>query len=153
MQMKDIVLLHKVKNLDGEDEYVGAYGPHLMLDCHKCDVSKFNRESIKHFMKLLCRTIEMDDEDFYFWDDEDVPEEQKMTEAHAKGTSVAGVYKKMVGVQFIITSSIVIHTLDILGRVYIDIFSCKLFDEGKATKLVRDWFKTKFIRTHLIQRS
>lgn len=152
MQMSDMVMLHKSKNLEGEDIYVGAYGPHLLLDCHGCDVSKFNRKSIRKFMLNLTKGIGMDAEDFYFWDDEDVPEELKRTEVHAKGTSMGGVIKKQVGVQFIITSSIVIHTIDLLGRIYVDIFSCKLFDEWKATTIVRKCFKATSIRAHLIQR-
>ncbi len=153
MRMEDMVLLHEAGDLEGDKRITGAYGPHLLMDCHGCDVSTFNREHIKEFMHALCEAIEMDAKDFYFWDDEDVPEEQKQTLPHAKGSSMGGVFKKKVGIQFIITSSIVIHTLDLLGRVYIDIFSCKLFNEGKAKAVVYKWFRAGSIGSHLIQRN
>lgn len=153
MQMSNMVLLHKSKNLDGDTVWTGAYGPHLLMDCHGCDVKKFNRKSITMYMKKLCKAIDMDAEDFHFWDDTDVPEDKKQTKVHAVGSSVAGVIKKKVGVQFIITSSIVIHTLDLLGRVYVDIFSCKLFDEAAAISITRNFFNANRIGTHLIQRS
>lgn len=153
MQMSSMVLLHESETLDGGTIWTGAYGPHLLMDCHGCDVKKFNRKSIKRYMKKLCKAIEMDAEDFHFWDDEGVPKEKKQTAVHAVGTSVAGVMRKKVGVQFIITSSIVIHTMDLLGRAYVDIFSCKLFSEGKAREVTWEFFKADSIGSHLIQRN
>lgn len=152
MQMSDMVLLHKVRDMDGDENLTGAYGPELLLDCRQCDPSTFTRESIEGYMKALCKAIGMDAEDFHFWDDEGVAEDKKQTAPHAKGSSVGGVFKKKVGIQFIITSSIVVHTLHILERVYVDIFSCKLFDDGEACRITQDWFKAKIVREHLIQR-
>jgi S-adenosylmethionine/arginine decarboxylase-like enzyme len=40
-----------------------------------------------------------------------------------------------------LTSSIVIHTLDILKTVYVNIFSCKDFDPDLAAAFTRDWFE------------
>lgn len=152
MKMEDIVLVHKRTDLEGGKFWGGAYGPHLLLDCHMCDPATFTRKNIEGFMEALCKAIDMEKEDFHFWDDEEVPEKECQTKPHTKGSSCGGVFKKQVGVQFIITSSIVIHTLDILERVYVDIFSCKLFDEGAAKKVVYEWFKAKSIGSHLIQR-
>ncbi len=153
MQMSDMVLLHKTNNLEGEDVWTGAYGPHLLMDANGCDAKTFTRDSIRGFMHKLVEVVEMDAEDFHFWDDYDTPEDDKQTEVHAKGTTIGGIFKKKVGIQFIITSSIVIHTIEELGRVYIDIFSCKLFNEYAASRLVKDWFKALKVRNHLIQRS
>ncbi len=57
--------------------------------------------------------------DLYFWDDLGVPNEDQQTDPKTKGTSA---------VQFILTSTIVIHTLDLMKSAYINIFSCKKFD-------------------------
>lgn len=151
--MSEMTLLHETRNEEGEVSIGGAYGPELMLDCHGCDPKTFNRPNIAAYLKALCKAIEMDAEDFHFWDDEDVPEVLKQTAPHAKGTSVAGVYRKKIGVQFIITSSIVIHALDELSRVYVNVFSCKIFDDAKAREVTYEWFKAKSIQSHLIQRS
>lgn len=108
-----------------------AYGKELILDLYGCDVSKFNRESIEEWLDKLCELIGMQQEDLHWWDYEGVPKGERSTEAHLLGTSA---------VQFITTSDIVIHTLDMLGECYINIFSCKDFDSSKAVEFTKDWF-------------
>ena len=119
------------------------YGYELILDLHGCDVSTFNRKSLKSFFKNLCKEIKMTRCELHFWDDVGVPVEEQQTSPHTKGTSA---------VQFILTSTIVVHTLDLLGAVYINIFSCKEYDKDKAEKMTKEWFKAKECRTHFIER-
>lgn len=119
------------------------YGYELILDLHGCDVTTFNRESLREFFKKLCDEIEMTRCELHFWDDVGVPIEEKQTSPHTKGTSA---------VQFILTSTVVVHTLDLLEAVYINIFSCKEYDKAKAEKLTCDWFKSKKCTTHFIER-
>lgn len=109
----------------------GKYGIELILDLHDCDESKFTRDSITEYFERLCVLIDMQREALHFWDDEGVPEEDKQTSPHTQGTSA---------VQFILTSSIVIHTLDQLRAVYINIFSCKEYDPIVAEKFSVEWF-------------
>ncbi len=120
-----------------------AYGFELILDLHDCDVSKFNRKSLDGYFKKLCKAIEMQKCERYWWDDVGVAEEEKQTSPHTKGTSA---------VQFLLTSTIVVHTLDLLGAVYVNIFSCKSFDKKVAEKLTKEFFGAKEIRTHFIER-
>lgn len=119
------------------------YGHELILDLHGCDTSTFNRTSIEQFFTLLCDKIEMTACELYFWDDIGVPPEQCQTEPHAKGTSA---------VQFILTSSMVIHTLDLLEAVYLNVFSCKEFDPQEATRFAAEWFKATEHSSHYIER-
>ena len=119
------------------------YGFELILDMHGCDVSTFTRESIKKYMITLCEEIKMEREDLHFWDYDGVPEEEVPTEAHLLGVSA---------VQFITTSNIVIHTLDKLEAVYLNIFSCKKYDKEVAEKVSREWFGAKECRSQLIER-
>jgi len=107
------------------------FGVELILDLHDCDTSTFTRESISRYLEDLCKLIDMKREELYFWDDIDVPEEERQASPHTQGTSA---------VQFILTSSIVIHTLDQLSSIYINIFSCKEFDPKLAEKFTVDWF-------------
>ena len=107
------------------------YGIELILDLHGCDASKFTRDSITEYFERLCVLIDMQREALHFWDDEGLPEEDKQTSPHTQGTSA---------VQFILTSSIVIHTLDQLRAVYINIFSCKEYDPKAAEKFSVEWF-------------
>lgn len=109
-----------------------SYGKELIIDLHKCDVSKFNRKDIEQYFIELCDLIDMERCDLHFWDDEEVPKEEKQIDAHTKGTSA---------VQFILTSNITIHTLDILKNAYINIFSCKHFDSEMALAFTKGYFK------------
>ncbi len=119
------------------------YGYELIMDLHGCDVLTFNRESLDGFFEKLCNAIDMVKCERYWWDDVGVPEEEKQTSPHTKGTSA---------VQFILTSTIVVHTLDDLKAVYINIFSCKPYDEKLAEQITKEWFGAKKCRTHFIER-
>ena len=119
------------------------YGIELILDLHGCDASKFTRKSISQYFEELCILIDMQREELHFWDDIGVPDEEKQTSPHAQGTSA---------VQFILTSSIVIHTLDQLEAVYINIFSCKFYDPKVAEKFSVEWFSAKDHSARFIDR-
>lgn len=122
---------------------VKPYGYELIMDLHGCDVSKFNRTSLDNYFEKLCKAIDMKRADLHFWDDEGLPEEKRQTLPHTKGTSA---------VQFILTSSIVIHTLDLLEAVYINIFTCKPFERKVAEELTKEWFGANGCRAHFIER-
>lgn len=107
------------------------YGQELVLDLHDCDPSQFSRLSIEEFCSKLCELIDMERCDLYFWDDVGVSDEEKQTNPKTKGTSA---------VQFILTSTIVIHTLDLMKVVYVNIFSCKEFDTNEAAAFTANWF-------------
>ena len=69
--------------------------------------------------------------DLHFWDDVGVPEHERQTDPKTRGTSA---------VQFILTSTIVIHTLDLMKSAYVNIFSCKKFDTDDAARFTARWF-------------
>jgi S-adenosylmethionine/arginine decarboxylase-like enzyme len=107
------------------------YGWELILDLHQCDSTRFTRESITRFCEELCDLIDMERCDLHFWDDVGVPAEDQQTDSKTKGTSA---------VQFILTSTIVIHTLDLMKTVYVNIFSCKDFSMDEAAQFTAKWF-------------
>lgn len=119
------------------------YGFELIMDLHGCDVSTFNRESLKGYFEKICDAIEMEREDLHFWDYDGVPEEEIPNEAHLVGTSA---------VQFIKTSNVVIHTLEMLEAVYANVFSCKAFNATIAEKITKEWFGAKECRSQFIER-
>ena len=110
---------------------VSPYGIELILDLHECDTSRFTRSAIERFFIELCDLIDMERCNLYFWDDVGVPEEEQQTDPKTKGTSA---------VQFILTSTIVIHTLDLMRVAYVNIFSCKEFDTDEAAEFTAKWF-------------
>ena len=119
------------------------YGIELILDLHDCDSATFSRSSLNEFFTKLCELVEMEKCEVYFWDDVDVPVEEQQTEAHTKGTSA---------VCFILTSTIVVHTLDLTGSVYANIFSCKSFDAQEATRFTEKWFNGHVVNSTLVER-
>lgn len=111
-----------------------SYGKELIIDLKDCDVGKFNREDIERYFVELCELIDMQREDLHFWDDEGIPEAEKRTEPHVVG---------ITAIQFIITSSITIHALTLLKEAYINIFSCKEYDENMALAFSTEFFSGK----------
>ncbi len=142
--MEEPIGLTVTKNLDGDPLFAGIYGKEVVLDCYGCDISKFNRKDLRTFFKQLVDLLDMERGPLYFWDDVGVPEDEKQTRPETKGTTA---------VQFIVTSNITIHTLDLLERVYLNIFSCKGYSTGEARTFVQEWFDAKFVRTHVLMRS
>ena len=120
------------------------YGCELVLDLHGCDPATFNRLSLDRFFTELCDLIDMQRCEVHFWDDEGVPPEERQTEPHTKGTSA---------VCFILTSTIVVHTLDLLKAVYINVFSCKTFQPEQAERFAVEWFKAGSSRSHFLTRT
>jgi|TARA_B110000305_G_scaffold236875_1_gene299074 S-adenosylmethionine/arginine decarboxylase-like enzyme len=129
--------------IGGDISTKDQYGIELILDMHECDVSKFTRQSITEYFERLCDLIGMDREDLHFWDDVGVAKEDQITTPHGQGTSA---------VQFILTSSIVIHTLDQMKAVYINIFSCKVYDPKVAEDFSVEWFGATDCLARLIDR-
>ena len=120
-----------------------SYGKELILDIHDCDASAFTRKNIKAYFRELCVLIDMKRCKLCWWDDHGIPPEDQETEPHLKGTTA---------IQFIKTSNITIHTLDLLQNVYVNIFSCKEFDADTAEKFTKEWFKGKVVNSHIIER-
>ena len=119
------------------------YGKELILDLHYCNPEKFTRTYIRKYFIGLCKLIEMERCDTHFWDYKGESEEYDKAPDHLKGTSA---------IQFISTSNITIHTLDILRRVYLNIFSCKDFDENVAIEFSKSWFEGSIKNNKLIRR-
>lgn len=114
-----------------------SYGEELILDLHNCNPKRFTREHLEEFCKGLCELIDMERGELFFWDYQDEPEEYEKAPDHLKGTSC---------VQFITTSNITIHTLDVLKRVYFNLFSCKDFDNKKVVEYVGMFFDGSIVQ-------
>ncbi len=119
------------------------YGKELILDIHNCSTKHFNRDDLTDFFIKLCDLIDMEREDLHFWDDLNTTEGEKETEAHLIGTSA---------IQFIRTSNVTIHTLDILKRVYLNIFSCKDFNTEVVISLCVRYFSGNIINKQEVER-
>lgn len=119
------------------------YGKELILDVHGCDITRFNRQGLRRFFVELCELIDMERADLHFWDYEGIEDEKDQAPAHLAGTSA---------VQFIMTSNIVVHTLDKLQRIYVNIFSCKDFKADEVQSFVEDFFNGKTVNNKEVRR-
>lgn len=113
------------------------YGKELILDLHECDVKLFTKEFIGKYFKEVCSLIDMERCELVWWEDKEA------TEPHLRGTSA---------VQFIKTSNITIHALDLMGNIYINIFSCKDFDDEVAKTFSKNWFEGRVANCQVIER-
>lgn len=120
-----------------------TYGKELILDLHNCNPDKFTRYYINKFFKELCKEIDMEPCKISWWDYKGYREEYEKAPDHLKGISA---------IQFISTSNITIHTLDVLKRVYLNIFSCKDFDADKASLFCETYFEGTIINDTIIDR-
>ena len=113
------------------------WGQHLILDIAGCNDNICSKKSIKLFVKELVDAIEMKayGEPIIKHFAEHLPE--------AAGYSL---------VQLIETSAISGHFSDNNRDAYIDIFSCKEFDENKAVKVVEKYFDPQNIHSLCLKR-
>lgn len=120
-----------------------SYGKELILDLKECDITLFTRECTTQYFIELCDLMKMKREKLEFWDYEGEPEEYKKAPDHLKGTTA---------VQFITTSNITIHALDVSKQVLINIFSCKDYYSNGIIDFSRRWFKGKVLNCIVLER-
>ena len=113
------------------------WGYHLMLDVKGCEIQRAtDPEYIKHFTKDLVRLIEM------------IPYGETQVVHFADNTEKAG----WTVIQLIETSNIMGHFLDISGDLYMDIFSCKDFDENRVIGALENHFHPIKIKSRFFKR-
>jgi S-adenosylmethionine/arginine decarboxylase-like enzyme len=78
-----------------------------------------------------------------WWDDYWTLPWWRETEPHIKGTTA---------VQFIRTSNITIHALDLQRAVRVNVFSCKPFDPVVVRELTTQWFRGDVVNELFIDR-
>lgn len=115
-----------------------AWGQHLVLDFSGCPKETLtNGEHIKAWVNALVEKIEM------------VAYGEPMLEHFATHDPKTGGYTL---VQLIETSNICAHFAENRGEVYIDIFSCKSFDNSVAQQVCVDYFKPTSVVAHMLVR-
>lgn len=115
-----------------------TWGYHLLLDCtagHKDAIS--SKENVYNFIKELVPAIDM----VAFG--EPWIEHFATHDPDKAGISLC---------QMIETSNITGHFVDKNGNFYIDVFSCKPFDNDVVLSVVAKYFNPEKIRVHFISR-
>ena len=118
------------------------YGTELIFDVHDCSTRNFDSYKLQEFVKELCKKINMKVMRIHIWDF-DTKEEREKAPPHLAGVSVCC---------FIQTSSIVVHTLDKLKKVFVNCFSCKDFNSNTVIDFTEEFFSGKMDKMHFIER-
>ena len=118
-----------------EDTY---WGYHLILDCSGCDYYAItDHDTIYNFTKKLVKDIDM------------VAYGEPQIVNFGSGNKAGYTL-----VQLIETSNICAHFVNENNSMYLDVFSCKQFDNEVVVNLVREFFKaTKVRRSYLVRQA
>ena len=103
---------------------VRHYGKHLILGAAGCSEALLDIATMRRFIAELVERIDM----------------------RAYGECIverfgSGIETGLSGVQLIETSAITLHTNDASRDLYLDVFSCKTFDEQAALRVVTEYFR------------
>ena len=114
-------------------------GHHLMLDCAKCQKKLIKNETnIKNFIDEVVNIIDM----------------KKLGNIHIENLQTGPINLRGISVvQLINTSSIVAHFVQKTGNAYLDVFSCKSFNNNDIISCFEKYFKPKKIITHFLLRN
>lgn len=128
-----------VQALDGYKRIVvdgtRYYGKHTILSAALCNDNLLSKDVIRAFIAELVERIDMT----AFGD--------PIVERFGEGIEVG-----ISAVQLIMTSAITIHTNDAARDLYLDVFSCKDFEEGVIEQVVRDTFAPQSVTLHTFLR-
>ena len=115
-----------------------TWGYHLLLDCTAGDKDLIgSRENIENFIKKLVVRIDM------------IAFGEPWIERFATHDPTKSGYSFC---QMIETSNITGHFVDADGNFYIDVFSCKPFDNDVVIETVDQFFRPQKVRMHYISR-
>ena len=102
------------------------WGQHLIVDMSSCNLTAVaDKERIHSFCDELVEKIDM------------VPYGKPVIKHFAKHDPHVSGYTL---VQLIETSNITAHFVENVGDVYLDVFSCKEFSQGRVLEICRDFF-------------
>ncbi|MFH1582357.1 MAG: S-adenosylmethionine decarboxylase [bacterium] len=107
-----------------------VFGQELMMNLYGCDLEVMcSRKKMQEFCEKVCKIINI----------------TPVGRAIIKNTGTGDIKGYSV-CQFLVTSTIVIHTCDPILETYINIFSCRLFKNKEAVEFTKKFFKPKKIK-------
>lgn len=111
------------------------YGKHLLLSARSCNENLLDIPRVSGFVSELVERIDM------------VAYGDIVIDRFGDGEEVG-----ISAVQLIMTSAITIHTNDRARDLYLDVFSCKWFDEADVIDLVREVFSPDDVNDTVVLR-
>lgn len=115
------------------------WGHHLMLDCSGCDFeSMTSKQHLQNFVKELVDAIDM----------------TAVGDPWIERTAIGIPDKEGFSLyQLIVTSNISAHFVDFSRQIYLDVFSCKEFEQEIVKKVVEKYFSPSRMKVNFIYRN
>ena len=127
-----------IKKSKTKKQKLKIYGKELILDLYDCDPKIIrSKKKILEYSNKLCNLLKVKKYG------------KPICERFALQNPVATGYSL---VQLIESSSITGHFSELWNRVFINIFSCKLFDDKIATDFTKKFLKAKKIKNRVLIR-
>ena len=117
------------------------WGYQLILDLGGCNINKITEENTKDMIDSLLKKTKMK-----------ALGKPVFKFIHATEQSVSHSIDGFSVVQFIITSSITIHTVNSTRSIFIDFFSCKEFNPDDVERIVERFYNPSIIKRRYITR-
>ncbi len=111
------------------------YGQHLIATALGCNDAILSIEDLTQFLKVIADEIDM------------VRYGEPIVARFG-----GGIETGISGVQLIETSAIVIHTNDAHRDMYLDVFSCKEFEESTVQKVLNDFLVPSSVTSKVFYR-
>lgn len=115
---------------------VHYYGKHLVLSARHCNDNLLDADAITRFLKDLVVRIDM------------VAYGEPLVARFGEG-----IEEGISGVQLIETSAITVHTNDMARDLYLDVFSCKGYNETDVLAFVTSTFETTDMNYQILMRA
>lgn len=115
------------------------WGYHLMLDCGGCDFeSMTNKQHLQNFVKELVNAIDM----------------TAIGNPWIEQTAIGLPDKEGFSLyQLIVTSNISAHFVNSSRQIYLDVFSCKEFEQEIVKQVVEKYFLPTHIKLNFLHRN
>lgn len=114
------------------------YGQEVVLDIHDVPEEFFQVKEVRHFAEQLCDEIGMKRGPLYTWGENKDMHKGWGSEGTIKANGISCV-------QFLYSSSITIHALDEIHKVFVNVFSCKPFDAEKTKQFAMERIGGKIV--------
>lgn len=113
------------------------FGWELILDLEECNDKIKDKKELRRFIKELLKIIDMK------------PYKRLIAEHFGHQSEITAGY---TAIQLIETSDITCHFGEFYKQAFINLFSCKEFDDVKATKFIVDFFEGRIKQKMLLPR-
>jgi len=121
------------------------YGQELIIDIHDVPYDFFTVKNVRSYAEQLCDEIDMKRGPIHTWGENSQEHKAKHGEGAIKADGISCI-------QFLYSSSILVHALDEIEKVFVNVFSCNKFDAKKAIQFTEKHIGGKIVDTKNIIR-